>query len=131
MDKYINLNLKYLVKYPESKKNYNLKINQIEPDFNNYFKFDINDFIINIENYNIKIKIDLCILNKEFNFIYKIKNCEIEDISILEEEIIKDYTGNDNYLINYYDSTNIYKLYKLKFIDFNNNNYKIIYKLDK
>ena len=44
MDKYINLNLKYLVKYPESKKNYHLKINQIEPDFNNYFKFDINDF---------------------------------------------------------------------------------------
>ena len=130
MDKYINLNLKYLVKYPESKKTYHLKINQIEPDFNNYFKFDIDDFIINIENYTIKIKIDLSILNKEFYFIYKIKYKKVEDISILEEEIVEDYTGNNNYLINYYENTNKYKLYKLKFIDFNNSNYKIIYKLD-
>lgn len=131
MDENINLDFKYLPKYPKSKKNYHLEIDQKEHKSYNNFKFDINDFIINIENYNIKIKIDLCILNKEFNFIYKIKNCKIEDISILEDEIIKDYTGNDNYLINYYDSTNIYKLYKLKFIDFNNDNYKIIYKLDK
>lgn len=131
MNEKINLNFKYLPKYPKSKKNYHLKIDQKEHKSYHNFKFDINDFIINIENYNIKIKIDLCILNKEFNFIYKIKNCKIEDISILDEEIIKDYTGNDNYLINYYDNTNIYKLYKLKFIDFNNNNYKIIYKLDK
>ena len=44
------------------------------------------------------------------------------------DKIIHNYTGNNYFFIRFYKDKENYKLYKLKFIDYNdNNNLKLIY----
>ena len=95
----------------------------------NNFILDIDYFNIKIENYILKIHINLIIFNKELNFIYNTKNINIDDIDKLNETIIIDYIENNYFLLNYYDDNDNYKYYQLKFIDINNiSKLKLIYK---
>lgn len=102
-----------------------LKINQNPADEVNNFILDIDDLSVVIDNYDIKIRINLCILNTELNFIYQIMDIEAVNFG---DKIIHNYTGNNYFFVRCYKDKENYKLYQLKFIDYNNNNnLKLIY----
>tara|TARA_B100001093_G_scaffold377321_1_gene362555 strand:+ start:2026 stop:2457 length:432 start_codon:yes stop_codon:yes gene_type:complete len=95
----------------------------------NDFILDIDNFNIRIENYTLKIYINLIFFNKELNIIYNTKNINIDDIDKLNDIIIIEYTENNYFLLNYYDNNNNCKYYQLKFIDINDTSkLKLIYK---
>lgn len=105
-----------------------LEIQQKRAEDINNFILDIDDFYVSIENYNLKIRIDLSILNTELNFKYQIKDINVSNLDVLDDKITYDYTGNNYFFLRYYDDKKYYKLYELKYIDYNdNNNLKIIY----
>ena len=68
------------------------------------FDIIIDNFNIKIENYNLRIPINLIIFNKELNIIYNTKNININDVNKLNDTIIIDYIEN-NYL--FYDVLNV------------------------
>ena len=105
-----------------------LQIKENKSEENNFI-LDIDYFNVTIENYTLKIHINLIIFNKELNFIYNTKNINIDDIDTLNDTIIIEYTENNYFLLNYYDDNDNYKYYQLKFIDINNiSKLKLIYK---
>ena len=94
----------------------------------NDFILDIDKFNIIIDNYTLKIHIDLIILNKVLNFIYNSKTFHINDVDNLFNKVIIDYTENNYFLLNFYDENNNSKFYQLKFIDINDTcKLKLIY----
>ena len=102
-----------------------LKINQIAAEEVNNFILDIDNFYVQIDNYSIKIKINLCILNTELNFVNQIMNVKVVNFG---DKITHNYTGNNYFFVRFYKDKENYKLYQLKFIDYNdNNNLKLIY----
>ena len=105
-----------------------LQIKENKSEENNFI-LDIDYFNVTIENYTLKIHINLIIFNKELNFIYNTKNINIDDIDKLNDTIIIEYTENNYFLLNYYDNNDNYKYYQLKFIDINDTSkLKLIYK---
>lgn len=105
-----------------------LQIKENKSEENNFI-LDIDYFNVTIENYTLKIHINLIIFNKELNFIYNTKNINIDDIDKLNDTIIIEYTENNYFLLNYYDNNDNYKYYQLKFIDINDTSkLKLIFK---
>lgn len=105
-----------------------LQIKENKSEENNFI-LDIDYFNVTIENYTLKIHINLIIFNKELNFIYNTKNINIDDIDKLNDTIIIEYIENNYFLLNYYDNNDNYKYYQLKFIDINDTSkLKLIYK---
>ena len=104
-----------------------LKIKEKNIEENNFI-LDIDNFNITIDNYILKIHIDLIILNKVLNFIYNSKTNHVNDIDNLFNKVIIDYTENNYFLLNFYDKNNNCKYYQLKFIDINDTSkLKLIY----
>ena len=104
-----------------------LKIKEKNIEENNFI-LDIDKFNITIDNYSLKIHIDLIILNKVLNFIYNSKTYQVNDINNILNKVIIDYTENNYFLLNIFDKNNNSKYYQLKFIDINDTcKFKLIY----
>lgn len=94
----------------------------------NDFILDIDKFNITIDNYTLKIHIDLIILNKVLNFIYNSNTYHVSDINNILNKVVIDYKENNYFLLNICDKNNNSKYYQLKFIDINDTcKFKLIY----
>lgn len=92
------------------------------------FILDIDKFNIKIDNYTLKIHIDLIILNKVLDFIYNTKTFRVNDINDILNKVIIFYKENNYFLLNFCDKNNNSKYYQLKFIDINDTSkLKLIY----
>ena len=92
------------------------------------FILDIDKFNIKIDNYTLKIHIDLIILNKVLDFIYNTKTFRVNDINDILNRVIIFYKENNYFLLNFCDKNNNSKYYQLKFIDINDTSkLKLIY----
>ena len=92
------------------------------------FILDIDKFNIKIDNYTLKIHIDLIILNKVLDFTYNTKTFRVNDINDILNKVIIFYKENNYFLLNFCDKNNNSKYYQLKFIDINDTSkLKLIY----
>ena len=94
----------------------------------NDFILDIDKFNITIDNYTLKVHIDLIILNKVLDFIYNSNTYQVNDINNVLNKVVIDYTEKNYFLLNICDKNNNSKYYQLKFIDINDTcKFKLIY----
>lgn len=105
-----------------------LEIKQERAQDINNFIFDIKKFDMIRDNNNIKIPIRLTLFIKDLNFIDEIK--EIKDINLTNlDEIVFDYIENSNFKLKIYENDNVFNIFELRYIDYNDlNNLKLIYK---